>query len=456
MGEIAVPTLRAGGSRKRDVHHEMARWAPSCCWSSPSLFHLGLLAYAMYVLLGVMLVSRFLTRNWAESLVGDARVQPAVGQGRRQRGGGDHAQEHGHAAGRLGAARGPAAARRADVRAAAAEDQRPARAAHDVPRPRPQDDALSTHADRRGYYQIGPLVLETGDLFGLHRRYRVATEPHFLLVCPQVLPLAGYDIASRRPIGEVRMTYRLFEDPTRIAGVRGYEPGDPLNRVHWRATARTGMLHSKVYEPSTVAGATLLLDFHTAAHDASTSRIAPSWPSPRPRRWPTPCICESAGRPGDQRPRRRRPHPAGRLGPRHRSRADALASASMRDKSDRLAAAGRADPPRAGAACADSGDAGPRRIDRWPAAAGADRGNRQPHAARRDGDRHFAARLDRIGHGPGQSCAAAALRSRCSSTCTKSGISPMAAAPFLAEGIDTRHLKDEESIMEICRSFALR
>jgi uncharacterized protein (DUF58 family) len=35
-----------------------------------------------------------------------------------------------------------------------------------------------------------------------------------------------------------------------------------LNRIHWRATARTGLLHSKSYEPSCVAGATLLLDFH--------------------------------------------------------------------------------------------------------------------------------------------------------------------------------------------------
>jgi uncharacterized protein (DUF58 family) len=35
-----------------------------------------------------------------------------------------------------------------------------------------------------------------------------------------------------------------------------------MNRVHWRATARTGALHSKVYEPSSLAGATLLLDFH--------------------------------------------------------------------------------------------------------------------------------------------------------------------------------------------------
>jgi uncharacterized protein (DUF58 family) len=121
--------------------------------------------------------------------------------------------------------------------------------------------------NRRGYYQIGPLVLETGDLFGLHRRYRVATDPHFLLVYPQVVPLSGYDIASRRPIGEIRLQHRLYEDPTRIAGVRRYEAGDPLNRVHWRATARTGVLHSKVYEASTIAGATIVLDFHKTSHN---------------------------------------------------------------------------------------------------------------------------------------------------------------------------------------------
>jgi uncharacterized protein (DUF58 family) len=127
--------------------------------------------------------------------------------------------------------------------------------------------------NRRGYYQIGPAIMETGDLFGLHRRYRVVSEPHFLLVYPHVIPLEGYDIASKRPIGEVRMSYRLYEDPTRIAGVRKYEAGDPLNRVHWRATARTGKLHSKVYEPSTVAGVTILLDFHQRSHDSRNEPV---------------------------------------------------------------------------------------------------------------------------------------------------------------------------------------
>jgi uncharacterized protein (DUF58 family) len=125
----------------------------------------------------------------------------------------------------------------------------------------------------RGYYQLGPLVAETGDVFGLYRRYRVLGEPSFLLVVPEVIPLAGYDVASRRPIGEVRMSHRLFEDPTRIAGVRAYQPGDPLNRIHWRATARTGVLHSKIYEPSTVAGATLLLDFHEESFAAKDEPV---------------------------------------------------------------------------------------------------------------------------------------------------------------------------------------
>ena len=119
--------------------------------------------------------------------------------------------------------------------------------------------------NRRGYHQIGPLIVETGDLFGLHRRYRVLTSPHFLLVYPDVVPLEGYELASRRPIGEIHISHRLYEDPTRIAGVRRYELGDPMNRIHWRATARTGLLHCKLYEPSCVAGATLMLDFHTAA-----------------------------------------------------------------------------------------------------------------------------------------------------------------------------------------------
>jgi len=231
------------------------------------IFDLGLLAYAMYALLGVLLVSRWLTRVWADNLSATRECN------------------------RLTADVGDTVAVVVDIANRGplpiawclVEDLLPRRALlHEPPSlrvdgrrvqlsmlpPRGTRKLLyQLQCNRRGYYQLGPLVLETGDLFGLHRRYRVATKPHFLLVFPRVLPLEGYDVSSKRPIGEVRMTHRLYEDPTRIAGVRRYEAGDPLNRVHWRATARTGELHSKVYEPSSIAGATLLLDYHLASHD---------------------------------------------------------------------------------------------------------------------------------------------------------------------------------------------
>lgn len=121
---------------------------------------------------------------------------------------------------------------------------------------------------RRGVCPVGPLVLESGDLFGFYRRYKVVAPAAVVTVLPRVVPLRGFDVASRRPVGDVRLSHRLYEDPTRIAGVRPYQPGDPLNRIHWRATARSGRLHSKVYEPSSLAGATLLVDFHTAGYPA--------------------------------------------------------------------------------------------------------------------------------------------------------------------------------------------
>jgi len=228
---------------------------------------LGLLAYAMYVLLGVLLVSRALAKTWVENL-------SAVRECNR------YSAQVGETVAIVVTVEN---AGRLPVPWVLLEDVLPPSALIHDPPPlgvsgdRLQLAMLKNHGrksmfyqlkcNRRGYYQIGPLLLETGDLFGLQRRYRVGSDPHFLLVYPEVVALEGWDIASRRPIGEVRMAHRLYEDPTRIAGVRPYEAGDPLNRIHWRATARTGMLHSKVYEPSTVIGATLLLDFHRSAFD---------------------------------------------------------------------------------------------------------------------------------------------------------------------------------------------
>ncbi|GEM_PF-80865 len=236
------------------------------------LLESSLLAYATYVLLGVLVVSRILARNWIANLsatrrcdITTAEIGDKVPVTLTLRNGGSLPVPWVLAE---------------DLLPRSALEQRP-------PRLRVKGKRLmiafiraggeatlryTLECRQRGYYQIGPLVLESGDVFGLHRRFRVETTPHFLLVLPRVVPLEGYELASRRPIGEVVLTHRLFEDPTRIAGVRPYEAGDPLNRIHWRATARTGQLHSKVYEATTLAGATILLDFHEETYLRSRIR----------------------------------------------------------------------------------------------------------------------------------------------------------------------------------------
>lgn len=241
----------------------------------------GLLAYAMYVLLGVLVVSRFLARNCLTNLT--ARRSMRLVERDRPISAGVPIDPPG---GTIEAEIGQRITVQLTVKNngwmavpwVLLEDLLPR---HSLDRRFPQlkvkgkrlqismvrggsETVLKYTLEclQRGYFQIGPLVLESGDLFGLHRRHQVRTDPRFLLVYPRLVELVGYDLTSRRPIGEVRMTHRLYEDPTRIAGVRTYEAGDPLNRIHWRATARTGQLHSKIYEPSTLIGATILLDLH--------------------------------------------------------------------------------------------------------------------------------------------------------------------------------------------------
>jgi uncharacterized protein (DUF58 family) len=226
----------------------------------------GLLAYAMYVLLAVMLVSRLLARSW----VGNLHATRAFLEPTAEIGDDVRVIVRVKNSGFL-----PVPwLLLEDLLPAPALSQRPPRLK--VKGKRIQLKLLRPGAEltlkyhltclMRGYHQVGPLLLESGDLFGLHRRYRIDAAPSYLLVYPRVVGLEGYDLASRRPIGDVQLVHRLFEDPTRNAGVRPYQPGDPLNRVHWGATARTGVLHSKIYEPSTLAGATFVLDFHRQSY----------------------------------------------------------------------------------------------------------------------------------------------------------------------------------------------
>ena len=115
----------------------------------------------------------------------------------------------------------------------------------------------------RGVHSFGPATMEASDPFGLGGVEQAVATQSTLVVLPKVLDVPGLDVVLGRPLTGVPAARSLARDPSAFVGVRPYAPGDPLRAVNWRATARTGELHSNVWEPTTQAEVVLLLNAQT-------------------------------------------------------------------------------------------------------------------------------------------------------------------------------------------------
>ncbi len=120
----------------------------------------------------------------------------------------------------------------------------------------------------RGMYEIGPTRIRSGDLFGLFSEERVEDRLTPIVVYPRTVDIGDLGLPARRPFGERPRGLRVFEDPSRVAGVRDYRPGDSLRRIDWNATARLGKLQARVYDPSSSQHLLICLN---------TQTIIPAW-----------------------------------------------------------------------------------------------------------------------------------------------------------------------------------
>ncbi len=103
---------------------------------------------------------------------------------------------------------------------------------------------------RRGYHFFGPAKVTTGDGAGLFERTATLRNEQVLIIYPHLYSAADLRLPAKNPFGEWGSRERLFEDPLRFAGIREWQPGDGLRRIHWKATARHQQWLSRVYEPS--------------------------------------------------------------------------------------------------------------------------------------------------------------------------------------------------------------
>lgn len=102
---------------------------------------------------------------------------------------------------------------------------------------------------KRGVYPIQKVVLVSTDLIGLGTLSQPVAVSSELTVLPKPADLPNTFQSAQRMNGEILVRRHLLDDPFLIAGVREYAPRDPLNRIHWPATAKAGrlMVHNNLF-----------------------------------------------------------------------------------------------------------------------------------------------------------------------------------------------------------------
>lgn len=119
-------------------------------------------------------------------------------------------------------------------------------------------------AAQRGAFTFGPAIVRSGDIFGFAVREEEFKHTDELIVYPKVVPLEQLILPADQPLGDARASRRLTGDPLRVMGVRDYAPGDGFRHIHWKATAHSGQLQTKVYDPTTVLVLAIFLNIETA------------------------------------------------------------------------------------------------------------------------------------------------------------------------------------------------
>ncbi|SEC56767.1 Uncharacterized conserved protein, DUF58 family, contains vWF domain [Paramicrobacterium humi] len=112
---------------------------------------------------------------------------------------------------------------------------------------------------KRGVYELGPLRLRVRDPLGLAEAERTVGAPAEVTVLPRVSNL--HDVGLSGADGDGKLRERNYLAAPRVDELiaREYRAGDPIRRVHWRATARHGELMVRQEEPQGDPEAVLVL-----------------------------------------------------------------------------------------------------------------------------------------------------------------------------------------------------
>ena len=137
---------------------------------------------------------------------------------------------------------------------------------------------LEAKLNQRGEYSLGPLVIRASDPFGLFPREVEYAGAEKILVYPRIVNVPNFAAAHYQIVGENLRRQRSNVLSTDVASVREYQHGDPMGRIHWLTTARTGDLMVKQFDEGSSGEMWVAFDQHVDSQSgvglASTDEYA--------------------------------------------------------------------------------------------------------------------------------------------------------------------------------------
>ncbi len=120
--------------------------------------------------------------------------------------------------------------------------------------------AVRTTCWWRGKFALGPIVMTSGDPFGLFQMQRFFPSHSTVIVYPATVDLPHFAPSVGQLLGGSIVHRRTHYITPNVSTVRDYVPGDSFNRLHWPSTARTGRLIAKEFELDPMADIWICLD----------------------------------------------------------------------------------------------------------------------------------------------------------------------------------------------------
>lgn len=131
---------------------------------------------------------------------------------------------------------------------------------------------VNVPALRRGRFHLGPVVVRSGDPFGIFSAEQRARHDALVLVYPRVVPLPWWTLPGSLLEGNVLTGRRSLQATSMVMGIRDYRPGDAFNHIHWRTSARHRTLQVKEFELDRTADLWIFLDLERQWHRGDGER----------------------------------------------------------------------------------------------------------------------------------------------------------------------------------------